>query len=62
VVLGTLIAWAILQTGGREIPLVFPWARIAVILALAVVMGVLAAVWPARRAARLNVLEAIKTE
>jgi len=36
-----------------------PWAQLGVFLALAVVIGVLAAVLPARRAARLDVLTAI---
>jgi putative ABC transport system permease protein len=36
-----------------------PWAQLGVFLALAVVVGVLAAVLPARRAARLDVLTAI---
>ncbi|MCW2817417.1 MAG: transporter permease, partial [Marmoricola sp.] len=39
-----------------------PWARLAVFVVLAAVAGVLAAVLPARRAARLDVLRAIGTE
>lgn len=39
-----------------------PWDRIGVFLAMAALVGVLAALWPARRAARLNMLEAIKAE
>ena len=39
-----------------------PWAQLVVFVALAALVGVLAAVLPARRAARLNVLEAIATE
>ena len=39
-----------------------PGSQLAVFLALAVVIGVLAAVLPARRAARLDVLQAIATE
>jgi len=39
-----------------------PWLRLAVFVALSVVVGSLAAVLPARRAARLNVLDAITTE
>jgi putative ABC transport system permease protein len=39
-----------------------PWAVLAVVLVSSVVVGVLAAVWPARRAARLDVLAAIMTE
>ena len=39
-----------------------PWAVVATVLVASVVVGVLAAVWPARRAARLDVLAAITTE
>ncbi len=39
-----------------------PWAQLGWMLALTVVVGVLAAVWPAIRAARLPVLQAISTE
>jgi putative ABC transport system permease protein len=42
--------------------LAFPMRRLVVFLALAGIAGILAAVGPARRAARLNVLEAIATE
>ena len=36
-----------------------PWGNLGVMLIVAVVVGVLAAAWPARRAARLPVLDAI---
>ncbi len=39
-----------------------PWGQVAAFLAAAVVVGVLAAVFPARRAGRLDVLSAIATE
>ena len=39
-----------------------PWGQLAVFLVLSVVIGVLAAFFPARRAARLDVLRAIATE
>ncbi|RDD83892.1 ABC transporter permease, partial [Streptomyces parvulus] len=42
--------------------LVLPWPRLILFLFLAGVVGVLAALWPARRAARLNVLQAIKAQ
>ncbi|MER7990044.1 ABC transporter permease [Streptomyces noursei] len=41
---------------------VLPWGRMGVFLALAALVGVLAALWPARRAAKLNMLQAIKAE
>ncbi|MFF1833846.1 ABC transporter permease [Streptomyces sp. NPDC058231] len=65
VALGTFLGWAIGRTLASAIPgyaLVIPWDRIAVFLALAALVGVLASLWPARSAARLNMLTAIKTE
>ncbi|MFF3058408.1 ABC transporter permease [Streptomyces sp. NPDC057909] len=65
VTLGTFLGWAIGRTLASAIPgyaLVIPWDRIAVFLVLAALVGVLASLWPARSAARLNMLTAIKTE
>jgi putative ABC transport system permease protein len=39
-----------------------PWALLLVFLIVAALVGVLAALWPARRAARMDVLAAISTE
>jgi len=39
-----------------------PWLQLVIFVLVAVVIGVLAAWLPARRAARLNVLQAITTE
>jgi putative ABC transport system permease protein len=39
-----------------------PWGSMGVFLVAAAVAGVVAAILPARRAARLNVLEAIQAE
>ncbi|MEV8389619.1 MULTISPECIES: FtsX-like permease family protein [unclassified Streptomyces] len=63
--LGSFLAWAIGRTIKGEIPgyaLVIPWDRIGLFLVLAGLVGVLAALWPARSAAKLNMLTAIKTE
>jgi putative ABC transport system permease protein len=49
-----------LRGQGIEI-LQVPYGRMAVFLLVAAVVGVLAAVWPARRAARMDVLSAIST-
>lgn len=65
VALGTFIAWAVGQTIKNSVPgyaLVIPFDRIAIFMLLAGVVGALAAMWPARSAARLNMLTAIKTE
>ncbi len=42
--------------------LAIPWGRLSVFIVVAALVGVLAAVFPARRAARLDVLRAISTE
>ncbi|MEH0581346.1 MULTISPECIES: hypothetical protein [Streptomyces] len=39
-----------------------PWGRFGLFLLLAALVGLLAAMWPARSAARLNMLTAIKSE
>jgi len=41
--------------------LAVPWDGLALMMVLALVVGVLAAVWPGARAARLRVLDAIAT-
>ncbi|MFJ1569587.1 ABC transporter permease [Streptomyces erythrochromogenes] len=65
VVIGIFLAWAVGSTLAEAMPgyeLILPWDRIGIFLLLAAVVGVLAAMWPARSAARLNMLTAIKTE
>lgn len=62
---GVFLAWAGGKTIAASIPgyeLVIPFDRIGIFFALAGLVGVLAAMWPARSAARLNMLTAIKTE
>jgi putative ABC transport system permease protein len=39
-----------------------PWGQVIVFAVAAVVVGLVAAIFPARRAARLNVLEALQYE
>ncbi|MET9151118.1 FtsX-like permease family protein [Streptomyces griseoflavus] len=63
--LGVFFGWAVGELMGTTMStyeLVLPWGRMGVFLLLAAVVGVLAALWPARRAARLNMLQAIKAE
>jgi len=57
-------AWAIVRALADEgvTRFVVPSGQLAIILALACLAGLLAAAGPARRAARLNVLDAIATE
>ncbi|MFE7611713.1 MULTISPECIES: ABC transporter permease [Streptomyces] len=59
---GIFLAWSGGQLTGSAFPtyeMVLPWGRLGLFLLIALVVGVLAALWPARRAARLNMLEAI---
>ncbi|TJZ46073.1 ABC transporter permease [Streptomyces piniterrae] len=59
---GIFLAWAGGSLVGSSFPtyeMVLPWGRLGLFLLIALVVGVLAALWPARRAARLNMLESI---
>ncbi|MDN3023081.1 ABC transporter permease [Streptomyces sp. S.PB5] len=63
--LGVFFGWAageLLGTRMATYELVLPWGRMALFLVGAAAVGVLAALWPARRAAKLNMLTAIKSE
>ncbi|MFF4270803.1 ABC transporter permease [Streptomyces sp. NPDC001536] len=63
--LGVFFGWAageLLGTRMATYELVLPWTRMGLFLLLAAAVGVLAALWPARRASRLNMLTAIKSE
>ncbi|WDV56549.1 FtsX-like permease family protein [Streptomyces coeruleorubidus] len=63
--LGAFLGWAVGETVASSVPgyaLVLPWGRFALSLLLAALVGTLAAMWPARSAARLNMLTAIKSE
>ncbi len=59
-ILGISLQRLLVDEGITE--LAIPWALIAIVMLATAVVGVLAAVWPARRAANLDVLEAIRTE
>ena len=64
IVIGTLMGLALVsslrQQGITETSV--PWARLVEFLILAAILGLVAASWPARRAARLDVLTAIAAE
>ncbi|MFM9662916.1 FtsX-like permease family protein, partial [Streptomyces scabiei] len=63
--LGAFLGWAVCEATKADIPgymLVLPWDRFGLFLLLAALVGLLAALWPARSAARLNMLTAIKAE
>lgn len=71
-VFGTLLGLVVGVGLASTLPTVFadeglstlavPWTQLGVLLALAVVIGVLAALWPAVRAARMDVLDAVSYE
>ena len=66
-ILGTVVGVAfgyviVTQVGGDGLLFSVPWAQLGVFLVLAVVVGVVAAVLPARRAANTRILEAIQYE
>ncbi len=46
----------------KGIPFAVPWTRIVVFVVAAIIVGLLAAIFPARRASRLNVLNALQYE
>ncbi|MEU6078956.1 FtsX-like permease family protein [Streptomyces sp. NPDC047108] len=63
--LGLFIAWAAGTSIAGTVTtytMQIPFLEIGVFLGMAALVGVLAALWPARRAAKLNALEAIKAE
>ena len=64
IVIGTLMGLALVaalrQQGITETSV--PWVRLVEFLILAAILGLVAASWPARRAARLDVLAAIAAE
>ncbi len=57
---GVALTTALRDQGISDV--VVPWSQLAIFLVLGAVIGVVAAVFPARRAARLKVLEAIATQ
>ncbi|WP_405408842.1 ABC transporter permease [Streptomyces decoyicus] len=63
--LGVFFGWAageLITVDFKEYELALPWGRMGLFFALAALVGVMAALWPARRAAKLNMLAAIKAE
>jgi putative ABC transport system permease protein len=63
IVIGVVLAWVV-ALGFRSSGIVFaiPYGQVIVSLLVAAIAGVIAAAFPARRAARLNVLEALQYE
>jgi putative ABC transport system permease protein len=59
--LGVLLAWMVGRAIGYA-AFTIPWVSLVVFVIAAVIAGLLAAIFPARRAAKLNVLEALQYE
>ncbi|MEU9132957.1 FtsX-like permease family protein [Kitasatospora sp. NPDC048540] len=65
VLLGCFLAWATNRTLAVDLPglvTVVPYGTMLLFLALAGLVGMVAAIWPARRAAKLDILASIKTD
>ena len=62
--IGIVLGWAVVRALADEGLGAFdiPFTQVILALVLAAATGVLAAVWPARKAARMNILDAISTE
>ena len=61
IVIGILLAWIVTQgLQAQGIVFAFPWGQMIVCLIVAGVAGATAAAFPARRAAKLNILEALQ--
>jgi len=60
---GVLLSWVVVSSIPEiEIGLSFNWARVGLIFAVGILVGVIASVLPARRATRLDMLEAMRSE
>ncbi|MEV5828782.1 FtsX-like permease family protein [Spirillospora sp. NPDC052242] len=62
VVLGIAFGWAATEAMGESSVFALPYGQIAGFIALAAIAGVLAAVMPARRAAKASIVESLSTE
>ncbi|MFE6741110.1 ABC transporter permease [Streptomyces tubercidicus] len=61
---GIFLAWAggsMMVSSMKTYEMALPWGRLGIFLVLALAIGVLAAIWPARRAADLNMLSSIQS-
>jgi putative ABC transport system permease protein len=62
-IVGLVLGWLMIEGLGSEgIAFAIPWVQLLVILVVAFLLGVLAGVFPARRAAKLDVLQALSYE
>ncbi|WP_399085648.1 ABC transporter permease [Streptomyces sp. BBFR2] len=62
---GLFLSWAggsLLSSEWEPYTTLLPWGRLALFAGIALAVGLLAALWPARRAAKLNMLQAIGSQ
>lgn len=57
---GVLLSWVVISSLDDSIGLSFNWARVGLIFGVGILVGVLASILPARRATRLDMLEAMQ--
>ena len=63
IVVGIVFAWVVTtRFAGQGITFSIPGVQLVVFLVLAVIVGVIAAILPARRASKIDILEAIHYE
>jgi putative ABC transport system permease protein len=59
---GVLLGWVVVSSMDESIDLAFNWARVGLIVVVGLLVGVLAAILPTRRATRVDMLEAMSGE
>jgi putative ABC transport system permease protein len=63
IVVGTFLAALVIHAlSGSGVVFAIPWTQLLLFVLASILVGILAAVLPARRAARLNVLQALQYE
>jgi len=63
IVVGVFLAWLVsIALSDEGIVFALPIPQLVLFVIASIVVGIIAAIWPARRAARLNVLRALQYE
>jgi putative ABC transport system permease protein len=63
IVIGIAFAYIIIMRFAEQgISFAVPWSQLAIFLVLAIIVGVIASLWPASKAARVDILKAIQYE